>query len=59
MVGGFAESFNGFQFLPHVLHGDGVHLLLGSQQVDLALSCLVGDFLVAGLQFLQIPGQHL
>ena len=41
LVGGLAEPFNGFQFLPHGLHVDGVHLLLGSQQVDLALFSVV------------------
>ena len=57
--GGLAEPFNGFQFLPHGFHVDGVHLLLGGQQVDLALPCLGGDFLAAVLQFLQIPGRRV
>lgn len=59
LVGSLAEPFNGFQFLPHGLHVDGVHLLLGGQQVDLALSCLGGDFLAAVLQFFQIPGRRV
>ena len=59
LVGGLAEPFNGFQFLPHGFHVDGVHLLLGGQQVDLALPCLGGDFLTAVLQFLQIPGRRI
>ena len=59
MVGGLAEPFNGFQFLPHSLHVDGVHLLLGGQQVDLTPPCLGGDFLAAVLQFLQIPGRRV
>ena len=59
MVGGLAESFNGFQFLPHGLHVDAVYLLLGSQQVDLALPCLRGDFLAAVFQLLQIPGRRV
>ena len=37
LVGGLAEPFNGFQFLPHGLHADGVHLFLGGQQVDIPL----------------------
>ena len=49
LVGGLAEPFHGFQFLPHGLHVDAVHLLLGGQQVDLALPCLGGDFLAAVL----------
>ena len=44
--------------LPHGLHADGVHLLLGGQQVDLTLPCLRGDFLTAVFQFLQIPGHR-
>ena len=59
MVGGLAEPFHSFQFLPHGLHVDGVHLLLGGQQVNLALPCLGGDFLAAVLQFLQIPGRRV
>ena len=59
LVGGLAEPFNGFQFLPHGFHVDGVHLLLGGQQVDLSLPCLGGDFLAAVLQFLQIPGRRV
>ena len=51
LVGGLAEPFNGFQFLPHGLHVDGVHLFLGGQQVDLAPPFLGSDFLAAGFQF--------
>ena len=43
LVGGFAEPFHGFQFLPHGLHVDAVHLLLGGQQVDLAPPFLRGE----------------
>ena len=42
LVGGLAEPFNGFQFLPHGLHVDAVHLLLGGQQVDLTPPFLRG-----------------
>ena len=49
LLGGFAEPFHCFQILPHGFHVDGVHLLLGGQQVDLALPCLGGDFLAAVL----------
>ena len=49
LVGGLAEPFHSFQFLPHGFHVDGVHLLMGGQQVDLALPCLGGDFLAAVL----------
>ena len=59
LVGGLAEPFYGFQFLPHCLHVDAVHLFLGGQQVDLALPCLWGDFLAAGFQFFQIPGRRV
>ena len=59
LVGGLAEPFNGSQFLTHGFHVDGVHLLLGGQQVDLAMPCLGGDFLAAVLQFLQIPGRRV
>ena len=59
MVGGLAEPFHGFQFLPHGFHVDAVHLLLGGQQVDLAPPFLGGDFLAAGFQFLQIPGRRV
>lgn len=58
MVGGLAESFHCFQFLPHGLHVDGVHLLSGGQQADFALPCFGGDFLAAVLQFFQIPGRR-
>ena len=51
LVGGLAEPFHGFQFLPHGFHVDAVHLFLGGQQVDLTLPCLGGDFLTAVLQF--------
>ena len=57
LVGGLAEPFNGFQFLPHGFHADGVHLLLGGQLVDLPLPCLRGDPLAAVFQFFQIPGR--
>ena len=59
LVGGLAEPFHGFQFLPHGLHVDAVHLLLGGQQVDLALPFLRGKFLAAGFQFFQIPGRRV
>ena len=59
LVGGLAEPLNGFQFLTHGFHVDGVHLLLGGQQVDLALPFLRGKFLAAGFQFFQIPGRRV
>ena len=59
LLGGFAEPFHGFQFLPHGFHVDGVHLLLGGQQVDLTPPFLRGDFLAAGFQFFQIPGRRV
>ena len=59
LVGGLAEPLNGFQFLTHGFHVDGVHLLLGGQQVNLALPCLGSDFLAAVFQFLQIPGSRV
>ena len=59
LVGGLAELFHGFQFLPHGLHVDAVYLLLGSQQVDLAPPFLRRKFLAAGFQFLQIPGRRV
>ena len=59
LVSGLAEPFHSFQFLPHGLHVDAVHLLLGGQQVDLALPFLRGDFLAAGFQFFQIPGRRV
>ena len=59
LVGGLAEPFHGFQFLPHGLHVDAVYLLLGSQQVDLAPPFLRGKFFAAGFQFFQIPGRRV
>ena len=59
LVGSLAEPFHGFQFLPHGLHVDAVHLLLGGQQVNLAPPFLRGDFFAAGFQFLQIPGRRV
>ena len=44
LVGGLAESFNGFQFLPHGFHVDAVHLFLCGQQVNLTPPFLRGDF---------------
>ena len=37
LVSGLAEPFHSFQFLPHGLHVDAVHLFLGGQQVDIPL----------------------
>ena len=59
LVGSLAEPFHGFQLLPHGLHVDAVHLLLGGQQVDLAPPFLGSDFLTAGFQFFQIPGRRV
>ncbi len=59
LVGGLAEPFNGFQFLPYGLHVDAVHLLLGGQQVDLTPPFLRGNFFAAGIQFFQIPGRRV
>ena len=59
LVGGLAELFHGFQFLPHGLLVDAVYLLLGSQQVDLAPPFLRRKFLAAGFQFFQIPSRRV
>ena len=59
LVGGLAEPFHGFQFLPHGLHVDAVRLLLGGQQVDLAPPFLRRKFLAAGFQFFQIPSRRV
>ena len=49
LVGGLAKLFNRFQFLPHGLPVDSVHLFLGGQQIDLVLPCFGGrlSFLMA------------
>ena len=57
LVGGLAEPFNGFQFLPHGLHVNGVHLLLGVQQVELAPPFLGSDFLGRWLSVLLDTGR--